>query len=218
MLSSCGLNSGSADPEANSENKNTIEETDENITGELSEKSALWEEWGWKDEGTEKVNLDLTKSYPYLDSVALENREDTLGDILAAQPNTIIYFYPADFTPNCTVQALDFSEMKEAFEALGYQIIGVSKNDISSHRKFAEAKSLTIKLLEDREGTLLAEAGALGEPKEYGNGPDDLSDIIRTTIVVDSQGNAKHAFYDVEATGHAKRVYDLLKSEQEAAE
>jgi len=162
----------------------------------------------------DNIDLDLGKTYPYLDSVALEDKEDTLGDILSAFPNTIIYFYPADFTPNCTIQALDFSRMKGDFEALGYQIIGVSKNDMSSHREFAEAESLTIKLLEDREGTLLWEAGALSEPREFGAGPDVLSDIIRTTIIVDQDGTAKHAFYDVEATGHAQRILDLIKAEQ----
>gem|GEM_PF-384326 len=162
----------------------------------------------------DNIALDLEKTYPYLDSVALENKEETLGEILSAFPNTIIYFYPADFTPQCTIQALDFSRMKGEFEALGYQIIGVSKNDMSSHREFAEEKSLTIKLLEDREGTLLGEAGALGEPKEFGNGPDDLSDIIRTTIIVDQDGKATHAFYDVEAVGHADKILEIIKTEQ----
>jgi len=165
-------------------------------------------------ENVENIALDLEKTYPYLDSEALEDKEDTLGNLLSAFPNTIIYFYPADFTPNCTIQALDFSAMKGEFEALGYQIIGVSKNDMSSHREFAEAESLTIKLLEDREGALLEEAGALSEPREFGAGPDQLSDIIRTTIIVDQNGTAKYAFYDVEANGHAKRILDLIKKEQ----
>ncbi|MGE4443617.1 MAG: peroxiredoxin [Candidatus Altimarinota bacterium] len=163
------------------------------------------------ESSTGGISVDLTKKYHYLDSLNLSFNEDTFGDLISKTPYTIVYFYPLDFTPNCTIQALDFSAMVDDFAKLGYQIIGVSKNDIESHKAFAEAHSLKIKLIQDSNSDLLKEFGALGEPTTYGNG-DQTTDIIRSTVIIDSKGTPIHAFYDVEAVGHAQRIYDLVKN------
>lgn len=158
---------------------------------------------------TGNVAVDLNKSYHYLDSLKMSFEENTLKDILSKKDYTIVYFYPLDFTPNCTIQAIDFSTMLEDFDAKWYQIIGVSKNDIESHKKFAEANSLKIKLIQDKNSDLLKEFWALWEPKTYGNG-DATTDIIRSTFIVDKNGKAIAAFRDVEAVGHAARIYDFI--------
>jgi thioredoxin-dependent peroxiredoxin len=120
-----------------------------------------------------------------------------------------VYFYPKDGTPNCTIQALDFSAMKQKFLDKGYQIIGVSKDDLESHKAFADRNELTIKLLQDKNSDLLKEFGAQGPLAEYGNGKE-LSDIIRSTFIIDKNGKAVYAFRDIEAIGHAQRIYDLI--------
>lgn len=167
--------------------------------------------WELVESSTGSISVDLTKKYHYLDSLNLSFNEDTFWDLISKTPYTIVYFYPLDFTPNCTIQALDFSAMIDQFSDLGYQIIWVSKNDIESHKAFAEANSLKIKLIQDSNSDLLKEFGALGEATTYGNG-DDVTDIIRSTVIIDSKGTPLHAFYDVEAVGHAQRIYDFIKN------
>ncbi len=165
--------------------------------------------WALELGNTWAINLDLTKSYDYLDSLNMDYKNDTLADLLAKKDYTIVYFYPLDFTPNCTIQAIDFSTMLEDFDAKWYQIIWVSKNDIESHKKFAEANSLRIKLIQDKNSDLLKEFWALGPLQTYGNG-EELTDIIRSTFIVDKNWQAIAAFRDVEAVGHAARIYDFI--------
>lgn len=159
---------------------------------------------------TGSISIDLSKKYHYLDSLNLSFNEDTFWDLISKTPYTIVYFYPLDFTPNCTIQALDFSSMIEDFWKLWYQIIWVSKNDIESHKAFAEANSLKIKLLQDKNSDLLKEFWALWELTTYGNG-DEVTDIIRSTIIIDQNGTPLHAFYDVEAVWHAQRIYEFIQ-------
>jgi thioredoxin-dependent peroxiredoxin len=78
-----------------------------------------------------------------------------------------VYFYPKDGTPNCTIQALDFSAMKEKFASYNTQVIGVSKDDLESHKAFAQRNELTIPLLQDVNSELLKQFGALGPLQEY---------------------------------------------------
>lgn len=160
------------------------------------------------------VNLAgvMDTTYTYLDSLNKEYASGSLRDILALYPNTVVYFYPKDGTPNCTIQALDFSAMLADFQAKGYNIIGVSKDSLESHKAFADRNELKIALLQDPTGDLVRAFGAEGELQEYGNG-DDLTDIIRSTYVVNSDGVAQYAIQDVEAKGHARAIYKLVTGE-----
>ena len=152
----------------------------------------------------------MNSNYRYLDSEKKSYATGTLGEIIShGSKGTIVYFYPKDGTPNCTIQALDFSMMLADFRSAGYDIIGISKDSIDSHKAFAERNELKIKLLEDGSGELLRAFGAEGPLKEYGNG-HELSDIIRSTYVIDTNGNALYAFRDVTAKGHARRIYELV--------
>lgn len=102
--------------------------------------------------------------------------------------------------------------MLQDFRAQGYNVIGVSKDDLESHKAFADRNELKIALVQDAESDLLKAFGAQGELQTYGNG-DDLSDIIRSTYIVDSNGHAEYAFQDVEAKGHARAIYELVTGE-----
>lgn len=159
------------------------------------------------------IHVNLTESYRYLDSENRAFESGSFGDIISHTPYTIVYFYPKDGTPNCTIQALDFSLMKEDFKKLGYEIIGVSSDSVDSHLAFAERNELRIKLLEDHSGSLLTQFGNKWELKEYGNGKD-LSDIRRSTFIIDKDGKPLYAFRDIAAKWHAKRIYELISSKK----
>lgn len=165
--------------------------------------------WELESSSTGNIGLDLSASYEYLDSLNKKFASGTLWEILAQAPYTIVYFYPKDGTPNCTIQALDFSLMREQFLEKGYQIIGVSADDATSHMNFAERNELRIALLEDIHGGLLSQFGNKWELQKYGNG-DALTDIRRSTFIVDKTGKPLYAFYDVTAKGHARRIFDFI--------
>lgn len=140
----------------------------------------------------------MDTTFTYLDSEQKSYASGTLRDIIGRYPHTVVYFYPKDGTPNCTIQALDFSLMLADFRAKGYNIIGVSKDKLDSHKAFAERNELKIQLLQDASGELLRAFGAEGPLQTYGNG-DALSDIIRSTYVIDASGQAQYAIQNVEA-------------------
>lgn len=149
------------------------------------------------------------ETFSYLDSINLKYEGATFGALLKKYDKTVVYFYPKDGTPNCTIQALDFSMMQEKFNTMGYGILGVSQDDLDSHKLFAERNELKIPLIHDNSGSLLDAFGSRMTPQKYGNG-DKLSDINRSTYVVDKDGNLLYAFRDVKAKGHARAVYKLL--------
>ena len=99
--------------------------------------------------------LKLDTQMEYLDSLNKKYEKATIGSLLAKYPRNIIYFYPKDGTPNCTIQAIDFSRLQKLFNALGVGIIGVSKDNLNSHKEFALRNELTIPLLRDDASMLL---------------------------------------------------------------
>ena len=122
----------------------------------------------------------------YLDSLNKKYEKATIGSLLAQYPKNIVYFYPKDGTPNCTIQAIDFSRLQKAFNAAGVGIIGVSKDNLDSHKTFALRNELTIPLLRDDTSLLLGAYGALGPMSTYGNGAA-VTDIVRSTYLVDNK-------------------------------
>lgn len=159
----------------------------------------------------DNIEVDLDISYSYLDSLNLDYKTDTFWDILSNNDYTIVYFYPLDFTPNCTIQAIDFSIMLEDFADLWYQIVWVSRNDIESHKRFAEENSLRINLIHDKNSDLLSQFWAIWELQEFWFW-DEKSDIIRSTFIVNQKWEPVYAFRDVEAVWHAMRLFEFLKN------
>ncbi len=124
------------------------------------------------------------------------------------QKNLVLYFYPKDNTTGCTIEALEFTDLMEQFEALDTVILGVSKDNCVSHAAFRDQYGLSVRLLADIEGEL-CEAFDVWREKEK-NGERRMG-ILRSTFIVDKQGTLRHALYDVKPKGHAAQVLDLVK-------
>lgn len=119
----------------------------------------------------------------------------------------VLYFYPADDTPGCTAQACDFRDTSSVWKEAGYTVLGVSPQGAESHQNFTSKHSLNFPLLVD-EGHAVAEAyGAWGERTNYGK---TYEGIIRSTFVIDEDGNISEAQYNVKATGHVARLQAAL--------
>ena len=115
----------------------------------------------------------------------------------------IIYFYPAASTPGCTKQACDFRDSLAELNEAGLDVIGISPDKPEKLAKFRERDSLTITLLSDPDKTVMERYGAFGEKKLYGK---IVQGVIRSTFVVDEEGDIEVAQYAVRATGHVAKL------------
>jgi peroxiredoxin Q/BCP len=115
----------------------------------------------------------------------------------------ILYFYPAAMTPGCTTQACDFSESLASLEAAGLTVLGVSKDTPAKLAKFRERDGLTITLLSDPDLEVHRAYAAYGEKKLYGK---TVEGVLRSTFVIDADGDIELAQYNVKATGHVAKL------------
>lgn len=139
------------------------------------------------------------------------NLPSSTGDKLAlkdlAGKYVIIYFYPRDNTPGCTTEANDFNEALRKIKARDAVVIGVSKDSIESHCKFADEYKLKFPLLSDPDGTMLEKYGAWGEKNLYGK---KSMGIIRSTVLIGPDGKVIKHFPKVKVTGHVEAVIEAL--------
>ena len=136
-----------------------------------------------------------------------EGREVTLGDIVLGKW-TVLYVYPKDNTPGCTTEAKEFTELLPEFEGLGFQVIGVSKDSVESHRRFKEKHGLKVKLLSDPNAELIKALGAWGKKKRYGK---EYEGVIRSTFILNPDGKIVWKKINVRAKGHAAKVLEEAK-------
>ena len=120
----------------------------------------------------------------------------------------ILFFYPEAMTPGCTTEACDFRDSLVPLQAAGYTVLGISRDLPEKLRRFRERDGLTYDLLSDPDRTTHEAYGAWGEKMNYGK---VVEGVIRSTFVVDADGNIAHALYNVRATGHVARVRGLLE-------
>ena len=130
------------------------------------------------------------------------------SDGLAGTPY-VLYFYPKDDTPGCTVEGLEFTDLMAEFEALGVPIIGASRDDCVSHAAFRDKYGLDVRLVADTDGQLCEDYGVWREKEKDGV---KKMGILRSTFVVDGAGVIRHALYDVKPKGHAAAVLELVKA------
>lgn len=126
----------------------------------------------------------------------------TLGELLSRSSKTLLYFYPKDNTPGCTLEAKDFSRLKSDFASAGIQIVGVSLDGTESHAKFRDSCGLAIDLISD-DKSLHDSFGVIGEKKNYGK---TYVGVIRSTFLLGSDGSVLKEWRNVKATGHAEKV------------
>ena len=125
------------------------------------------------------------------------------------QRHVVLYFYPKDDTPGCTIEAIDFSDLDDKFAAHGAVVLGVSKDDCDTHGRFRDKHGLTVRLLADTDGEVCTQYGVIVERETDGC---KRTGILRSTFVIDKDGILRHALYGVNARGHAIAVLDLVKS------
>jgi len=121
----------------------------------------------------------------------------------------VLYFYPKDDTPGCTAEACSLRDARDTLAEMGAEIIGISKDDASSHEKFKAKYSLNFTLLTDVEAKVIEVYGAWGK-KMYGR-----EGILRKTFIINPQGQVVKVYGRVTPMGHGEQVIDELKKLQE---
>ena len=120
----------------------------------------------------------------------------------------VIYFYPRDNTPGCTSEAKDFSKLYKEFKKLDCEVIGISKDNIESHKKFIDKFKIPFQLLSDEKMLALKKYGVWGEKSMYGK---KFMGIKRTTVLINPKGKILKIWNNVKVTDHAKEVLNFLK-------
>ncbi len=117
----------------------------------------------------------------------------------------VIYFYPRDFTPGCTTEADEFSRDYKKFKKSGIDVLGISPDDVDSHKKFCKKMGIPYTLLADTNKEVSKKFGVWGKKKFMGR---EYMGIVRSTFLVNEKGKIFKAYPKVKAAGHAKQVLD----------
>ncbi|QHN17124.1 thioredoxin-dependent thiol peroxidase [Gordonia amarae] len=141
---------------------------------------------------------DKAPAFTLLDA---EENPVSLSDY--AGRKVIVYFYPAAMTPGCTKQACDFRDNLAELNEAGIAVIGISPDKPAKLAKFVDRDALTFPQLSDPEKKVLTEWGAFGEKMMYGK---VVNGVIRSTFLVDENGDIEVAQYNVRATGHVAKL------------
>ena len=121
----------------------------------------------------------------------------------------IIYFYPKDDTPGCTIETNDFNKLLSKFKKLDCEVYGISKDNLKSHDKFRDKYKIKFDLLADEELKVLKKYRVWGKKKFMGR---EFMGIIRTTFLLDKKGKIIKIWNNVKVKDHAKEVLETVKN------
>ena len=119
----------------------------------------------------------------------------------------VLYFYPKDNTKGCTLEAIDFTNNLEDFESLDTDVIGVSPDSVRSHMSFRNKHDLKVTLLSDKDHEVLEKYGAWQLKKMFGR---EYFGVVRSTYLIDPEGNIAHVWSKVKVKGHVEAVKQKL--------
>jgi peroxiredoxin Q/BCP len=151
--------------------------------------------------------LEENQTAPDFTSVNQDGEDISLAQY-RGQKNVVLYFYPKDDTPGCTIEANEFTALIDQFAAADTVVLGVSKDTCEKHQKFINKYSLKVELLADTDGQLCELYGTWGERKFMGR---TYMGIGRSTFVIDKQGKLAEVNYKVKAKGHAQAMLELVQ-------
>ncbi|MEP2530996.1 peroxiredoxin [Shimia sp.] len=121
----------------------------------------------------------------------------------------VLFFYPRDNTSGCTKESIQFSELLADFQSAGAQVFGISKDSLTSHDKFITKQGLSVSLLSDEHSDVCEKFGVWQEKKMYGK---TFMGIVRSTYLIDGNGQIARAWPKVRVDGHAAEVLEAVRA------
>lgn len=152
--------------------------------------------------------LNKKEAAPFFRSLNQDNKLVSLSDY-AGKKNVVLYFYPKDDTPGCTIEANQFTALAQDFADLDTVVIGVSKDSCDSHRAFIGKFGLNLELLADTSGEVCDSYGVWQEVEKDGV---KKMKVVRSTFIINKDGLLEEALYGVDPEGHAQAMLDAVKS------
>ena len=144
------------------------------------------------------LNLSSTSGNSY-------SLKDSIGKYV------VLYFYPKDDTPGCTIETNDFNKLLTKFKKLNCDVFGISKDDMKSHNKFKEKYKIKFNLLADNELKIIKSYKVWAKKKFMGR---EFMGVIRSTFLIDPKGKIVKIWSNVKVKGHAKEALETLKDIQ----
>ncbi len=154
------------------------------------------------------MNLNVGDNAPTFTAPVSNGQNVSLKDF-KGQKNVVLYFYPKDDTPGCTVEACGFRDKNAAIEKLDAVVLGVSPDGLAAHEKFIEKFSLPFILLADTDKKICQDYGVWVEKSMYGK---NYMGVARTTFIIDKSGKIAKIFEKVKPEGHDAEVLEVLKT------
>jgi peroxiredoxin len=158
----------------------------------------------------ETAMLQKSQPAPDFHSPNQRNQIVSLSDF-KGKKHVVLYFYPKDDTPGCTIEANQFTALASEFAALDAVVIGVSKDSCASHQAFIDKYGLNLDLLADADGSLCERYGVWQEKERNG---EKKQGIVRSTFLIDKHGILQEALYGVRPDGHAQEMLQRVKQLQ----
>ncbi|MCK9282782.1 MAG: peroxiredoxin [Rhodocyclaceae bacterium] len=129
-------------------------------------------------------------------------------DSLRGRQHAVLFFYPRDDSPLCTLEAIDFSDHEDDFNRLGCAVVGVSRDDFLRHSDFRDKHGLSIRLLSDENGEVCRKYGVCKIREKEGH---RKLCVVHATFIIDRRGIIRHVFYDISPKGHVAEVFQRVK-------
>ncbi len=139
---------------------------------------------------------------------SVETTAGTLTDKDLAGHNTVLYFYPRDNTPGCTLEGQEFRDLHNKFKKANTEIFGISRDSLKSHEKFCEKQNFPFALISDPDETFCNLFEVIKDKNMYGK---KVRGIERSTFLIDDKGVVRQEWRKVKAKGHAAQVLEAVK-------
>lgn len=152
------------------------------------------------------TTLEVGKKAPSFSLKNQDGKKISLKDLTGKK--VVLFFYPKDMTPTCTVEACNLRDHYSSLTKAGMEVIGISPDDEASHVKFIEKQQLPYHLLADTDHAILEKYGVWGDKSMYGR---KYMGVLRTTFLIDEEGKIAHIIDKVKSKEHAQQILKLWK-------
>ncbi len=152
------------------------------------------------------MNIKIHSKAP---NFKLPNQDNELVELNKINQNVILFFYPKDNTPGCTVEAISFSKLLNKFKKLNFQVFGISKDSIKKHQNFINKQNLSVDLLSDEQNNVCEDYGVWVEKSMYGR---KYMGIERTTFFINTKKIVVNIWPKVKVPNHVEEVLEYVES------
>lgn len=152
------------------------------------------------------MKIEVGDKVPHFD---FKSTDDSISTFKSLEgKNIVLYFYPKDNTPGCTLESQHFRDLHQSFLKANTEVVGISRDSIASHQKFCDKQNLSFTLISDQDESICRTFGVIVEKNMYGR---KVWGIERSTFLIDAKGIVKQVWRKVKVDGHADEVLAAAK-------